>query len=239
MRKPQLLLIPGLAANHRMWDGTADKLTDTADCKIAALPALDDLGDMAERILCEMSGRFSIAGWSMGGYLAFELLRRVPDRIDRLALMSTTAHPEARAVALRRRVMIRDAEKKGYLEMIRQVTPRFLHPDNADDERIGHIMIEQADDVGLEAFRRHQFAMMKRPDNRQLAADIQVPVVVMVGEGDIVTPISEHIELAETIPGAELAVIPGAGHMITLENPKATASVLRRWLTDQDLAIAA
>jgi len=238
MNKSQLLMIPGLAATSRMWEDVSDELSDVVDCKIAALPGLDDLGAIADAILGDIDGPFALAGWSMGGYLAFELLRRAPDRVERLALMSTTAHPESREVRLRRRIMVRDA-KKGYLDLIRQATPRFLHPDHAGDEIIGRIMVEQADDVGLDAFCRHQSAIMNRPDYRPLAAALDMPVVVMVGDGDIVTPISDHAEMARSIPGAELVVVPGAGHMVTLENPHETACALRHWMMDQEIAIAA
>jgi len=239
MKKPQLLLIPGLAANHRMWEYTAHELSDSFHCITASLPAMNNLGDIAGHILKRIQGNFSVAGWSMGGYLAFELMRQVPQRIDRLALLSTSAHPEARDVALRRRIMIREAESKGYLNMIRQVTPRFLHPETVESGLVGQLMIKQAAEVGLDAFCVHQKAMMTRPDNRALASTIQKPVIVMVGSGDIVTPVSGHEELAAMIPEAELIKVPDAGHMITLENPSVTTNVLRRWLTDKEAAIAA
>jgi pimeloyl-ACP methyl ester carboxylesterase len=222
-----------------MWEYTAHELSNSFDCTIASLPVMNNVGDIASDILSRIQGNFSVAGWSMGGYLALELMKRVPHRIERLALMSTSAHPEARDVALRRRIMIREARSKGYLNMIRQVTPRFLHPDTMDIGSVGQIMVEQAAEVGLEAFCCHQKALMTRPDYRALAATIQKPVVVMVGSGDIVTPVSGHEELAAMIPRAELIEIPDAGHMITLENPSATTSVLRTWLSDKDVAIAA
>ena len=226
-------MIPGLVANHRMWLETADYLSDIANCHIAGLAPLDSLSEMAHLILREAPDRFALAGWSMGGYLAFEILRQAEHRVTHLALMSTNALPEARDVALRRRMMKRDAETKGYLTMIENITPRFLHPESVRDGRAARVMRQQAREVGFHAFLQHQQAMINRADNRDIARNISCPTVVMVGDQDIVTPVSGHEELTELIPDAGLSVVPGCGHMITLENPLATAQTLRKLMVKQ------
>jgi len=241
MHKQNLLMIPGLVANDTMWLEPADYLSDITNCHIATLHPLDDLAEMARLILLEAPDEFALAGWSMGGYLAFEVLRQARERVTRIALMSTNALPEAREVALRRRMMKRDAEAKGYLTMIENITPRFLHPDSVTSGVVAPIMRAQAKEVGYHAFLQHQTAMINRADNRDIARSINFPAVVMVGDQDIVTPVSEHRELAQMIPGARLAVIPGCGHMLTLENPRATAEAMKSWLMDrpEDIAVAA
>jgi pimeloyl-ACP methyl ester carboxylesterase len=241
MPKQNLLMIPGLVANDTMWLEPAKLLSDVAECHIARLPPLDDLAEMARLILLDAPERFALAGWSMGGYLAFEILRQAEKRVSRIALMSTNALPETRAVTLRRRIMNRDAGTKGYMTMIENIIPRFLHPDNVKTGVVAAVMSAQARETGYDAFLQHQNAMINRSDNRDVARNIKCPTVVMVGDQDIVTPISEHKELADLIPDARLVVVPTCGHMITLENPVATAGILRGWLLDraQNLDVAA
>jgi pimeloyl-ACP methyl ester carboxylesterase len=238
-KKIPLVLVPGLIANRRMWDWQIDTLDDIADCWVAPLPAMDNLGAIAEEILALAPDQFAVAGWSMGGYLCFEMLKRQPERILKLALMSTTASAETRQMSLRRRLMMRDVRQAGLLETTRKTMPRFLHPARRDDDALIEFLIKQAFEVGPYTMHHHQTAMIKRNDYRHILADIACPTLIVAGDADEVTPVPEHQALAAGISHARLVVIEGAGHMTTVEQPERTARALRSWLTGQTNALAA
>ncbi len=238
-QKIPLLFIPGLAANHIMWRRQIEILSDIADCRVAPLPALDDLGAIAEHILDRAPEWFAMAGWSMGGYLCFELLRRAPERVLRLALLSTAPDPEMPKSSERRLASIRDSERRGFLAMARDTVPRFVHPDRRDSEKVIETMVTQALQVGEHAYCQHQRAMMKPRDYRDLLPDIVCPTTMVVGRQDTLTRVSTHARMARAIPNATLAVIEDAGHVVTLERPGETGAALRHWLVGKDQALAA
>ena len=230
--KLPLLLIPGLAGNKTMWEPQIRGLNDIADCWVAPLPATDDLGTMAQYILAEAPDRFALAGWSMGGYLSFEILRRAPDRVLRLALMSTTAEPETDEISQRRRASIAAAERDGFLSEIRSLSPRFLHPERRRDGVIVELMVRQAFEIGPEAYRRHHLAMMKRPDYRPLLPHIGCPTLVVGGRQDYVTRATSQARMARGIPAAKLVLLERCAHMVTLERTHETVQAMRHWLRD-------
>ncbi len=237
--RTSLLLIPGLAANRTMWEPQIEALSDLVDCWVAPLPAWDDLGEIAEHILRAAPQTFALAGWSMGGYLCFEILRRAPHRVSRLALMSTTADPETATVTDRRRASVHEGEVRGFPPMIRDLVPRFLNPARVQDTDLVSRIVDQALEVGPEAYRMHQQAMVVRPEYRTLLPEIDCPTTVIVGRQDALTRVSAHARMARSIPQAHLEVIENSGHIVTLEQPEATSTVMRHWLTDRDRAIAA
>jgi pimeloyl-ACP methyl ester carboxylesterase len=237
--KLPLLLIPGLAGNKTMWEPQIQGLSDIADCWVAPLPATDDLGTMAQYILDEAPARFALAGWSMGGYLSFEILHRAPDRVLRLALMSTTAEPETDEVSKRRWVSIAAVERDGFLTEIRSLSPRFLHPETHRDGHIVELMVRQAFEIGPEAYRQHHLAMMNRPDYRPLLAHIDCPTLVVGGRQDYITRTTSQARMARGIAAAKLVLLERCAHMVTLERPDETVQAMRQWLCDDRRTLAA
>jgi pimeloyl-ACP methyl ester carboxylesterase len=237
--KLPLLLIPGLAGNKTMWEPQIQGLGDLADCWVAPLPAWDDLGDMAQYILTEAPPRFAVAGWSMGGYLAFEILQRAPERVIKLALMSTTPEPETGEVSKRRRASMVAIEDGGFLAEIRSLSPRFLHPERRRDGVIVELMVRQAFEIGPEAYRQHHVAMMKRPDYRHLLPKIQCPTLVVSGRQDYVTRSTAQARMARGIGRSKLVQLERCAHMVTLERPVETVRAMRQWLRQGQRAMAA
>ncbi len=230
--KIPLLLIPGLACNHIMWQRQLESLSDIADCQIAPLPAYDDFGPIAEAILAAAPDRFAMAGASMGGYLCFEVLRRAPDRVLRLGLIGTSADPEPPDMTERRLVMIDKAERNGLLVMWRNFIPRLVHPDRLNEGAVVDDLLQQAFEVGLECFCRHQRALMKRSGYLDMLSAISCPTIVIMGRDDQVTPLPVHERMVNGIPGAEFVIIEDSGHVPMMERPDATTTAMRSWLTD-------
>ena len=179
--RANLILIPGLVLNATVWRAQIDALRDVADCWVAPLPPYDDLGAIAEDIIAEAPEHFALAGVSMGGYLCFEILRRVPERVTRLALIATSADPEASDVTERRLKMVRRVEQSGHLQTWREYIPRFLHPDGFNDPKVVDLLLKQAFEVGWKACMRHHFAMIKRSGYHDVLPRISCPTLILSG----------------------------------------------------------
>jgi pimeloyl-ACP methyl ester carboxylesterase len=229
MTAPALLLLPGLLCDARLWRDQVEGLAGLATCQVADLTQDADLGAMALRALAAAPPRFALAGLSMGGYAALEIMRRAPERVTHLALLDTSARPDTEEQARRRRGLMALTRSGQFKGVTPRLLPSLLHPDHVDGP-LGHDVREMAERVGREAFLRQQQAILQRPDSRPLLPAIRVPTLVAVGEQDILTPPELAEEMAAAIPGAELARIPDAAHLPTMEQPAAVNALLRNWL---------
>ncbi len=229
--KPSLLLFPGLLCDLRLWRDQIDALSGSFACIVADCTQDDSLDDMARRGLERMPGRFAVAGLSMGGYAAMALMRLAPERVAGLCLMDTSARPDTPEQARRRRGMMalvaRGSRFKGVTPGL---LPLLLHPDRLHDQAMCNEIMAMADRVGQAAYLRQQAAIVARPDSRPDLARVSVPTLVAVGAGDLLTPPELAIEIAELIPGADLQIVEGAGHLLPMERPEAATAILRRWL---------
>ena len=230
--RPVLLLLPGLLCDARLWRDQVAALSPSLRCVVADLTHDDALPAMAARALAAVAGapRLAVAGLSMGGYVAFEILRQAPDRVARLALFDTSARPDTEEQARRRRALMALSQSGMFRGVTPRLLPQLLHPDNLAGP-LGPEVTAMAERVGRPAFHRQQRAILKRPDSRPDLPGIAVPTLVAVGEGDALTPPHLAEEIAAGIPGAALARIPGAGHLPPMETPEAVTGLLRDWLS--------
>jgi pimeloyl-ACP methyl ester carboxylesterase len=190
----------------------------------------EDMTAIAQRILDAAPPRFALAGLSMGGYIAFAMMRLAPDRIERLALLDTSARPDMPEQKAGREKFIAMAQAGKLMDVVETLTPRFLHRDRAGDETLKGIVRAMAEDTGADAFVRQSRAIMSRADSRPLLASIRCPTLVLVGEGDELTTPEMAREIAAGIAGAALKVVPDCGHLSTIEKPEAVNAALREWL---------
>ncbi|WP_135468946.1 alpha/beta fold hydrolase [Crenalkalicoccus roseus] len=230
MPPPQdLLLLPGLLCDARLWRDQVAGLGDRARCVVADLTRDDSLSALAARALAAAPPRFALCGLSMGGYVAFEILRRAPERVTRLALLDTSARPDTPEQARRRRGLMALARAGTFRGVTPRLLPQLVHPAHLGGPVAAEVMA-MAERVGRDAFLRQQAAILGRPDSRPLLPGIRVPALVAVGEEDALTPPALSEEMAALIPGARLARLPGCGHLPPLEDPAATTALLRAWL---------
>jgi pimeloyl-ACP methyl ester carboxylesterase len=230
--RPILLLLPGLLCDGRLWRDAIAPLADLALPVVADLTQDDSLGGMAARALAALpEGRpFALAGLSMGGYVAFEVLRRAaPGRVARLALLDTSARPDTEEQAQRRRGLMALTRSGQFRGVTPRLLPQLLHPSRLGTELALEVM-EMAERVGREAFLRQQAAILARPDSRPDLPRLALPTLVAVGEEDALTPPKLAEEMAALIPGATLHRIPGCGHLPPMEDPPAVTELLREWL---------
>lgn len=228
--RPALLLLPGLLCDERLWRDQVAGLADVADSFVADLTLDDSVEAMARRALAGAPKRFALGALSMGGYVAFEILRQAPERVTRLALMATSAAPDSAARAAQRRAAMASMKLGRFVGVTDRMLPQLIHPDRVDDE-VGREVREMAGHVGPEAFLRQQAAILGRPDSRPLLAQISVPTLVAVGDTDQLTPPSEAREIHAGVAGSRLHVFERCGHLPPMEQPAETSALLRAWLT--------
>ncbi len=225
-----LLLLPGLLCDDELWRHQAATLADVAEIRVADLTRHDHLAAMARDVLADAPETFALAGLSMGGYLAQEIMRQAPDRVERLALLDTSAHADTPERSQRRRDLMALAERGAFKGVTPRLLPELIHPDRLGDRAFAAAVLAMAERVGREAFLRQQVAIMTRPDSRRDLGAIHCPTLVLCGRQDALTPLAVHEEMAEKIPRATLVVVEDCGHLAPLEQPHAVSAVIRYWL---------
>lgn len=226
-----LVLVPGLLCSARLYGSQIAALWPLGQVAVADHRRDADMAAIAARILKDAPPRFALAGLSMGGYIAFAMVRLAPERIARLALLDTSARPDLPEQRAGREKFNGMAEAGKLADVVELLTPKFLHRSRQNDEALKRVVRDMAAETGPEAFVRQQQAIMTRPDSRPLLASIACPTLMLVGEGDELTPPELAKEIAGGIPGAKLVVVPDCGHLSTLEKPEAVNAALADWLT--------
>src|SRR5450631_807420 len=158
-----ILLVPGLGGSARIYTPVMSALWRLGPVTVANHIRDADIGAIARRILSEAPPRFALAGHSMGGYIAFEIMRKAPERVARLALLNTQARPDTPEASARRRDMIARAQGGGYHAVVDELMAGFVHPSRSDDAGLHQLVHAMADDVGVDAFVKQQTAIMARP----------------------------------------------------------------------------
>ena len=207
------LFIPALASTLRLY---ADQLPHAWQFGpvIVTGPTRDDsVSAIAKRILADAPPRFSLVGLSMGGYISLEILRQAPGRVAKLALLDTSARPDAPEQSEGRRATIALARSGRFGEIADMLYPRVVDKSRYNDAALKQIVRTMAQEVGPDAFVRQQTAIMTRPDSRPGLTSIRCPALVLVGESDAITPVEVASELAAGIAGSRLIKVPGSGHL--------------------------
>jgi pimeloyl-ACP methyl ester carboxylesterase len=225
-----ILLVPGLVCSSRIFAPLIPALWRLGPVTVANHIRDDTMGAIARRILAEAPPRFALAGHSMGGYIAFEIIRQAPERVAKLALMSTQARPDTPEASIRRRGMIGRAQAGEFRAVLDELFPLFVHPSRANDASLRQLVHDMGDDVGPEAFIRQLEAVIGRADSRPTLAQITCPTLVLTSDHDNTVPNPLSTEIAEGIHGAKLVMLKDCGHMVQVEQPQATADALVEWL---------
>jgi pimeloyl-ACP methyl ester carboxylesterase len=225
-----IVLVPGLLTSPRLFSEQLPAVWRHGPVTIASTTHDDTIAAIARRILAAAPPRFALAGLSMGGYISLELLRRAPDRIDRLALLDTSARPDTPELTERRQAQIALVRGGRFAEIADQQFPLLVHPSRLGDPSARDLVRLMADETGPDAFIRQQQAIMGRVDSRPGLGAIGCPTLVLVGDSDQLTPPELSAEIAGSIPGARLVVVAGAGHLTTLDQPDQVTRALVAWL---------
>ncbi|MBN9344761.1 MAG: alpha/beta hydrolase [Devosia sp.] len=223
------LLVPGLNCDARVYAGVAQALWPFGPVTIASHQAGDRMEAIAKAILADAPPRFALIGFSMGGYICFEILRQASERVLKLGLLDTTARPDSEEATANRRRMVALANKGRFIEAIELTFPKSVHEDNASSSDLYALHRGMAEANGPAIYEQQQEAIIHRSDSRPLLGSIKVPTLVVVGEGDQITPPDAAREMHEAIAGSRLLVVPRAGHLALLEQPEPVHAALREW----------
>jgi pimeloyl-ACP methyl ester carboxylesterase len=231
MTRAPLVLLPGLLCDAALWAPQVAALADIAEPRVADLTRDDDIGAMAARVLAEAPPRFALAGLSMGGYVSFEVMRRAPERLTRLALLDTSARPDTPERAQVRRDFIALARGGGFRGLTPRLLPQWVHASRMADPTFVEAVTSMTLRVGRDAFIRQQMAILGRPDSRPGLSRIRVPTLVLCGRQDQATPVEVAREIASDIEGARLVVVEECGHLATMERPDEVSAAMRAWIS--------
>ena len=225
-----IVFVPGLLCTAALWAAQIDALQNQADIIVADITRHDSLAALAADALAEAPDRFALAGLSMGGYVALEMMRRAPERVSRLALLDTNARADDPAATERRRAAMDKARGGDFDGVLEDLIPLLFHPDAVAEGTLAATFRDMGRAVGPDAFGRQMTAIMGRPDSRPDLPAIAAPTLVLCGRQDALSPPDWHREMADAIDGAELVILEDCGHMAPMEKPQETTAVLRRWL---------
>ncbi|NBB98226.1 MAG: alpha/beta fold hydrolase [Alphaproteobacteria bacterium] len=223
-----LVLIPGMMCDARMWGTLPAALAPRA--LHHALPVEgNSIADMAAAILHAAPARFALAGLSMGGIVAMEMLEQAPDRVERLALMDTNPLAEAPAVRARRAPQVARAMGGDLDGVMRdEMKPNYL-ADPSDTATLD-LCMDMALSLGPDVFRRQSRALRDRADRTDTLRRFTGPALVLMGQADRACPRDRHDLMHALMPHSRLVIVPGAGHLPPLEQPGPTLAALQEWL---------
>lgn len=197
---------------------------------VMPLTGADTVAQLAKDILDNAPPVFALAGLSMGGIVAMEVIRQAPDRVSRLALLDTNPRAELPQVARNRLPQI-DAVRAGGLEKVMrdEMKPNYL-VDGPDKPRILDLCMTMALTLGAGVFISQSRALATRPDQQETLKAIKVPTLILCGRDDIPCPVERHELTHGLVPESSLVIIEGAGHLPVLEKPNQTNKALDAWL---------
>lgn len=233
--KPTLVLLPGLVCDAAVWAPQMQALTALAHCHVADYGLRDSLSEMAQHVLDTAPAQsLALAGHSMGGRVALEVMRLAPERVHHLALLDTGTHPLAQGEAgakerAGRMGLLQTAERKGMRAMAEQWAKPMVHPSRHGTPVFEEVlrMLERS---SAEQYAAQINALLNRPDAAPVLAGIRCPTLVLTGREDLWSPPEQHERMAAAIVVAQLHIVEQCGHMSTLEQPEQVSAAMARWL---------
>ena len=223
-----LLLIPGFMADASLWDAVTPALGALGPLSHGDLSQAADIPEMARQVLAAAPPRFAAIGFSMGGYVAREIARLAPDRLQAVVLVATSARADTPERARRKLAAVARARQSGFAGLSRAAVAESLHPDRAGDQTLIEQVRGMGDRLGAAVFLRQ--AGMARIGDLDRLGQIRAPTLVIAARQDRLRSLAEAAELQAGIPGAQLRVIEGSGHMLPIEAPGAFCAAVIPWL---------
>ena len=224
-----ILFLPGLLCDHRLWRDQVAAFSAHGRCAVADLTQDETIAAMSERALAAAPESFAVISLSMGGYVAFDIMRQAPERVKRLALISTSAAPDTPERQSQRRSGIEMLRHGRFLGVTDRLLPQLIHPTRLADP-IAQDVKSMAERVGADAFLRQQEAILSRRESVTTLSQIQVPTLVAVGDGDLLTPVKDARQIHAGIVGSQFHILQDCGHLPPMEKPQEVATLLQQFL---------
>lgn len=226
-----LVLLSGLLCDRFVWQEVAELLADIAETSIVSFAGCSTIAEMAEHVLASTPEQFALAGHSMGGRVALEVIRRQPQRVTHLALLNTGVHPVRDAEIPSRQRLLDLAASDGMAAVADSWLPPMMSSTGGSNSALMRQLREMVQRYTPKQFNGQIHALLQRPDAAAVLPMIRVPTLLLSGDEDQWSPLSQHQDMQQQVPGSRLAALAGVGHMSTVEAPQAVAQALREWLT--------
>ncbi|MXU64803.1 alpha/beta fold hydrolase [Oceanomicrobium pacificus] len=225
-----LLLLPGMMCNARLFAPQVAALSPSRTVSVPGIGGADNMTELAAAVLADAPDRFALGGVSMGGIVAMEIVRQAPDRVAGLALLSTNPLPETDTIRLWREPQI-EAVQAGHLQRVMrdELKPNYVS-DVPHRQEVLDTCMTMAVELGPDVFVRQSRALQSRPDQTETLRALDVPALVLCGSEDLLCPVARHEMMHELIPDSTLTILPGIGHLATLEAPDDVTAALEGWL---------
>lgn len=229
MSLPQLILIPGLMNDAELWRDQLENLADVARPVVADITRGETLAALAQDVLAMAEPCFVLAGFSLGGIVAQEIMRIAPERVSHLALLDTTMLADAPERGAERARLVAQARNPGKFHGFgEKLLETYLAPQNLRNLAMAERVRGMTERLGPEVFIRQ--SLIDRPDSRLSLRRIACPTLVLCGSEDALTPVALHRDMAVEIPNSRLVILPGSGHLTPIEQPEAVSGALRQLL---------
>jgi pimeloyl-ACP methyl ester carboxylesterase len=228
--RPVLVMLSGHMCSEALWKKQIEHFSDRYRCLPMVFRQGDSIENFAEQVLQHAPEEFYLVGLSMGGYVSFEVMRRAPERVLRLALLDTSAEPENPERTVQRKIDLKTANEKGLQALAEQLPGRWMHPEMVKQPALFNEVLGMVLNVGIAALGQQQKAIIERVDSFSGLKDIQCPTLVLCGRQDTSTPVSMHQDIVKHIPQAQLVIVEDCGHLSTMEQPAQVNQALEAWL---------
>jgi len=228
--KEVLYLLPGLLCDRSLWRHQIEVLSQNYEVHVADFSSGDRIEAYADMVIDQAPEQFSLAALSMGAYVAFEIVKREPERVKRLALLDASPYADLPEHGEYRTSMMSLCKENGLGDVMEASLPLLIHSSRYQDEELVKTIDAMAHRVGVEGFLQQQTALLNRCDYFDGLKNIQCPTAIIVGRQDGMTPVKVSKKMHDEIPNSNLVEIENCGHLSTMEQPEAVTAVLRYWL---------
>jgi pimeloyl-ACP methyl ester carboxylesterase len=229
MNEP-LILLPGMMCDARLFASQVSQFSSDYPVIVPVITGQSTFAALSRDILAHAPPRFALAGLSMGGILAMEIVRQAPERVSRLALMDTNPLAEPATRVMERDAQIERVRDSGLnLVMRDEMLPNYLAGGSKNDDLL-NLCMEMAEALGADVFTEQSRALQQRRDQCDTLRGIDMPTLILCGEHDVLCPLERHVMMCNLVSEARLAVIPGAGHLPVLDQPELTNKEIKLWL---------
>lgn len=228
---PTLVMLSGHLCNEKLWEKQIEHFSGKYRCIPMVFRHGDSIANFAEQTLKAAPEKFSLIGLSMGGYVAFEMMRRAPERVERLALLDTSAEAETPERTAQRYIDRKTADELGIDKFAECLPARWVEATRAKDPKWTERLVEMVTSVGVQAQKQQQEAIIHRVDSFDTLATIKCPTLILCGREDAATPLAMHEDMACAMPHATFVVIENCGHLSTMEQPEKVNQALDNWLS--------
>lgn len=230
MLRPVLAMLCGLLCDGEIWRDVVAALGTEVDVRVFSFPGFSSIEDMAEHVLASVPGPFAVAGHSMGGRVALEIVRRSGGRVIGAALLNTGVHPTAEHEAASRGRLVSLARSAGMSALAAEWLPPMLNQTGCVRPDVKARLSAMVERGSPEGFAAQIHALLTRPEAAPILGGLEIPTLLLSATGDTWSPPAQHEAMRELCPQAELVIVPGAGHMLPIEQPAAVAAALDSWL---------